>query len=142
MADLNITTLIGRLTADPELRKTQTGKSVASFRIASNGFKEGKADFINCVAWEKQAEFIDQYIRKGDRVAITGRIETDDYTDADGKKVYTTKVRVNSIQSLTSHKNDAQAPQESRAGQNVVGEANEDFNTGPLLDISSDDLPF
>lgn len=87
---LNSCVLMGRLTADPELRTTQTGKSVASFSLAvdrdfqQNGEKQ--ADFISVVAWGKTAEFIDKYFCKGRMIAVVGRIQTRTYTDKDGNK--------------------------------------------------------
>ena len=91
--------LIGNLTADPELKQTNAGTSVCSFSIAVNrNFKnaEGKydADFINCVAFRKSAEFIQKYFHKGDMIAVTGRIQTGSYTNKEGVKVYTTDIMV------------------------------------------------
>lgn len=86
---------MGRLVADPELRYTQNGKAVASYRLAvDRQFKqEGQpeADFINCVAWGKTAEFAGNYLKKGTKIAIEGRIQTGSY-EKDGVKHYTTDV--------------------------------------------------
>lgn len=88
---LNSVILMGRLVADPELRTTQTGKSVCSFRIAvdrgyvRNG-EERKADFINIVAWENQANFITRYFSKGSMIAISGQLQTRQYEDSTGAK--------------------------------------------------------
>lgn len=96
---MNLVTLIGRLTADPEIRSTQSGKKVASYRLAvdrpvkSEGQPE--ADFINCVAWGKSADFCEKYLAKGMKIAVEGRIQTGSYTKDDGTKVYKTDVIVN-----------------------------------------------
>ena len=90
--------LIGRLTADPDIRRTQSGKCVASYRLAvdrpfkSDGQQE--ADFINCVAWGKNGEFCQRYLHKGMKIALEGRIQTRTYDDKDGKKVYVTEIIV------------------------------------------------
>lgn len=97
---MNKVILMGRLTRDPEVRYSQGEKStvIARYSLAVNRrFKrEGDpdADFINCVAFGKQAEFAEKYLRKGTKMAITGRIQTGSYTNKDGVKVYTTDVIV------------------------------------------------
>ena len=88
--------LLGRLTRDPEVRATQSGTGVCSFSLAVNRrFKqEGQpdADFINVTAWAKTAEFVSKYFAKGQQVAVIGRIQTRDYDNKEGKKVYVTEV--------------------------------------------------
>lgn len=97
----NLVVLIGRLTKDPDIKKTSSGKSVASFALAVNQrFNRDKTDFINCVAWEKTAEFLGNYVKKGNLVAVEGRITTRNYDGSDGKKVYVTEVVCDSVQSL------------------------------------------
>lgn len=92
---MNKSILMGRLTKDPETRYTQNDKAVCSFTIAvKRRFKKDEADFINCVAWDKTAEFISQYFQKGGMIAVTGRIQTRNYEGNDGKKVYVTEVVV------------------------------------------------
>ena len=93
---MNKVIVIGRLTKDPEIRETTTGKLVANFTVAvdrrvSKG-AEKKADFINCVAWEGRGEFIKNYFSKGVRIAVEGRLETRTWDDAEGKKRYVTEV--------------------------------------------------
>ena len=88
---INSVVLMGRLTADPELRTTTTGRSVCSFTLAvDSGFQRAgedrSADFINCVAWEQTANFISRYFRKGSMLAVTGRIQTRRYEDKTGAK--------------------------------------------------------
>lgn len=95
---MNKVILIGRLTADPDIRRTQSGKCVASYRLAvdrpfkSDGQQE--ADFINCVAWGKNGEFCQRYLHKGMKIALEGRIQTRTYDDKDGKKFYVTEIIV------------------------------------------------
>lgn len=82
--------LIGRLTADPELKQTQSGISVCSFRIAVdrryNSGGERKADFIDITTWRQQAEFVTRYFHKGDAIGIDGSIQTRNYEDRNGNK--------------------------------------------------------
>ena len=95
---MNKVILMGRLTRDPEIRYSQGERStaVARYSLAVNRtFKrdgEPDADFINCVAFGRQAEFAEKYFHKGIRIVITGRIQTGSYTNKDGAKVYTTDV--------------------------------------------------
>ena len=85
MASLNKVILIGNLTADPEVKQTQSGLSVVSFTIAVNRRvskeAEQKTDFINIVAWRKTAEFVGQYFKKGKPILVCGAIQTRSYTD-------------------------------------------------------------
>lgn len=99
MARLNQVTLIGYLTADPELKQTPTGTTVCSFSIAVNRklVKEGtpSCDFINIVAWRDRAEFIAKYFKKGKPILVQGELQTRSYTDKQGAKRYATEVVVN-----------------------------------------------
>ena len=84
---LNHSIIMGRLVADPELRRTNTGKSVVSFTVACD--KPGKdngASFIPCVAWEKTADFIDSYFMKGSAIVLEGRVESRQYETKEGQK--------------------------------------------------------
>ena len=97
--DLNKVMLIGRLTKDPEVRATGTGKSVASFSLATNqvytdaaGVKQEKAEFHNIVVWGKLAEICGQYLAKGRRSYIEGRLQTREWTAQDGQRKFTTEV--------------------------------------------------
>ena len=85
---MNIVALMGRLTADPEVRQTPNGTSVCSFSIAVDRFANGekKADFINCVAWKSNAENIARFFKKGSLIAINGNIQTRQYQDKDTGK--------------------------------------------------------
>lgn len=101
---MNKVELVGRLTRDPEVRYSQNGNNtaVAHFSVAVNRryAKEGEqtADFINCVAFGKTAEFIERYFHKGNAIGITGRIQTGSYTNKDGAKVYTTDVLTEEVE--------------------------------------------
>ena len=100
---MNKVILIGRLTADPELKKTGSDLSVASFTVAINR-NQDEADFINVVAWEKNAENAKKYLAKGSQVAVDGRIQTRSYEDKDGNKKYVTEVVANSIEFIGTKK--------------------------------------
>ena len=93
---------IGRLTRDPEVRYTQSGKACAKFTLAIDRRKSSdgnqQADFISCVAWEKIAEVISQYCTKGKKIAVEGRIQTRSYDAQDGNKRYVTEVVVQSME--------------------------------------------
>lgn len=91
---INKAIIMGRLTHEPELRQTGTGRSVCSFSIAvNNGYGENrKADFINCVAWNKTAEFVSRYFTKGKMIIVIGRITTRTWEDKNGKKCYAADV--------------------------------------------------
>ena len=89
---LNRVILMGRLVADPELRQTPNGISVATFRIAvdrnyqSKGSSERQADFINCVAWRQTGEFVSRYFQKGRMIAVEGSLQSRNYEDKQGQK--------------------------------------------------------
>ena len=112
--------LIGRLTRDPELRKTQNGTSVCSFTLAVNRRQNQDgtqdADFINCVAWNKLADNIQLYQKKGNQLGIEGRINTRSYDNQQGQKVYVTEVIAESVQFLT--------PRNDFNKQNTLGVTN------------------
>lgn len=100
---MNKVILTGRFTRDPEVRYTNDGTSIARFSIAVNRrfAKEGsdqKADFLNCIAFGKSAEFIEKYFFKGMKVDLSGRIQTGSYTNRDGQKVCTTDIVVEEIE--------------------------------------------
>ena len=102
---MNKAILIGRLTRDPELRTTPTGRNVCQFAIAvnrafTNANGEREADFINCVVWDKQAENLARFQKKGNQIAVEGRIQTRNYDDKDGKKVYVTEILATNISFL------------------------------------------
>ncbi|MFR1232803.1 MAG: single-stranded DNA-binding protein [Evtepia gabavorous] len=100
---LNKIFLQGRLVADPELRHTQNGVAVASFRLAvDRDFKdretgERKADFINVVAWRQTGEFVSRFLTKGRLAVVEGKLQTRDYTDRDGNRRYATEVVADNV---------------------------------------------
>ena len=103
---LNQVALIGRITKNVELRKTQSGNSCVSFtlavqRLIKNQKGEYETDFINCVAWRQTADYMGQYIKKGYLLAITGTIQTRNYQDKDGKTIYITEVVCDNVRNLT-----------------------------------------
>ncbi len=96
--------VVGNLARDPELRTTQNGRSVTSFAVATNrvwqdqnGETQEQADFHNIVAWGKLAELADQYLSKGRRVMVIGRLQTRSWEDQDGKKNYRTEIVANEL---------------------------------------------
>ena len=156
---LNRALLVGRLTRDPELRRTGSGKAVTSFNLAvERNFKsdDQEADFINCVCWGKIAENTERYCSKGSMVSVDGRIQTRNYDDKNGKKVYITEVLVNSISFLdkleqnTSDFNkgvtNTQASNKSRLESNYESDMYAQSLTEEAekysLELSDDDLPF
>ena len=112
MSFFNQVTLVGRLVADPELRYTQGGVPVVSLRLAvDREFKnaDGKrdTDFINCTAWRKVAEIVQQYTKKGSLILVSGSLQQDNY-EKDGEKRYTVKVVVDTIRLLGGKGNGSQ----------------------------------
>ena len=154
---INSVVLMGRLTADPELRTTQSGKSVVSFSMAvERDFQqdgERQADFIDVVAWRGTAEFICKYFRKGQMLAIVGHIQTRTYTDKDGNKRKAVEVVADKA-GFTGEKADTAAQEPSRIeGYEPAGKTRspiaapdvgyESGNLGDFTELSSDDdLPF
>lgn len=146
---INRVILVGRLTQDPQMRKTSTGRSFCSFTLAVSRPKRQnsttqEADFINCVAWEKTAELMCSYLRKGSQIGVEGRIQTRNYDDPNvpNRKVYVTEVVVDSVTFLES-KSTSDARQNSSTNEPYYPDDNYDVvDTTPTLKISSDDLPF
>lgn len=145
---MNKAILIGRIVKDPELRATPNNRSVCQFTIAVNRTytnDEGKreADFINCVVWDKQAENLAKYQKKGNQIAVEGRIQTRNYDDNSGKKVYVTEVLVNNISFLDTKKDDSNF---NNLEEPPVVEKEEEIDPyqafGDSIEVSTDDLPF
>ena len=108
---LNHVSIQGRFARDPELRRTNTGKAVCSFTIACD--KPGKdagASFIDCVAWDKTAEFVNNYFMKGDAIIVEGRLETRQYETKDGQKRTATEVVVSQAHFCEKKKEAAEKP--------------------------------
>lgn len=139
---MNKVILMGRLTKDPEVRYTQTNNTlVASFTLAVNRrfVKQGEerqADFINIVAWSKTGEFCSKYFKKGQQVAIVGRIQTRNWDDDNGQKHYATEVVAEEAYFADSKKDG-----EASGFENTFGEAVTQ-NTEFQVTSSDDDLPF
>lgn len=134
---MNSVQLLGRLTRDPDVRYTDGGSTIARFSLAvDRRFKQeggDTADFINCIAFGKTAEFIERYIFKGTKIAINGRIQTGSYANKDGVKVYTTDVVVENVEFAES--------KNSNAGNSTPAPApNGDFMSVP--DGIDEELPF
>lgn len=98
---MNIVILVGRLTKDIELRTTDNGKNVVKFTLAVNKDKE-HTNFINCVVWNKVAETMAKYCKKGDLIGINGEIQTGSYENSKGDKIFTTEVLANKISFLST----------------------------------------
>lgn len=170
---INRVVLIGRLTRDVELRYTGSGVANSSFTIAVNrNFKnangEREADFINCVIWRKAAENFANFTKKGSLVGIEGRLQTRNYENQQGQRVYVTEVVVENFSflepksatnqrpvstdqqnfgqqtpSFENHStNDFANPQTNTNQQNDNQPLDPFANNGQQLDISDDDLPF
>lgn len=149
---INNVTLVGRITKEIDLKYTASGKAVATFTLAVNRkFKNQdgnrEADFINCVIWGKTAETLANYAHKGTLLGVTGRIQTRNYENQQGQRVYVTEVVAENFQLLESRSANEQRQQgDSNAGQSSQGNTN-NFNrdndpfSGSSIDIG-DDLPF
>lgn len=110
---MNNVTLIGRLTKDPELRYTQSGMAICAFTLAVNReSKKDEADFIRVKAFDKIAESIGRYKKRGDQIAVKGHIQTGSYENKDGQKVFTTDVIVERCEFLGSNNQGNQSNQE------------------------------
>lgn len=141
---MNNVNLIGRLTKDNEMKITNSGKAVVSFTLAVNRrvAKDGQqqADFIQCVAWGKVAENMSFYTGKGSLIAVTGRINTRNYENQNGQKVYVTEVLANGVTFLSKRSNEAPANNNAYQGQNEPNWGG--FDTGMSVSIGDNDLPF
>ena len=142
---INSVTLVGRMAGDAELRYTPNNQAVATFRLAVNrNFKsqngEREADFINCVIWRQQAENLANWAKKGALIGITGRIQTRNYENQQGQRVYVTEVVADNFQLLEFNKQNDQSQTQNHNQQPNFGR-NEPIQSNPI-DISDDDLPF
>ena len=166
MININSVTLVGRLTRDIELRKTNSNISVCSFTVAVDRRYQSQqnngqsADFISCIAWRQSAEFLANYASKGTIIGVEGRIQTRSYDGQNGK-VYVTEVVADNVQ-IISNRNSNTANASSYTSNTSTGgfgnepianqtftpaydqgyDDNSDLSDTPSLDISSDDLPF
>ena len=152
---INRVVLVGRITRDPELRRTPQGDAVTSFTLAVNRnytSRDGQqqADFINCVVWRKPAENVERYCSKGSLVGVEGRIQTRSYDNSQGQKVYVVEVICDSVQFLETRAARERAQSQPQMQQNndnfydmktveLEKEFDNSFNT---YDIMEDDIQF
>lgn len=155
---MNLTIKIGRLTSDPELRYTNSGKAVASFNIAvRKKFKqEGQkdADFFKCVVWNKSAEYLSNNMKKGGRLAVVGRSENKNYENQQGQKVNYDEITVEDFEIIDyandnnqnnyQQQNNQSFQQDSMPGMDKRGfnKDSDPFGQSSQIDISDDDLLF
>lgn len=142
MIKINRIVLIGRLTANPELRYTTNNIAITSFTLAvdrnfknESGNKE--ADFINIVAWNKKAELIHQYLKKGDRLGISGRLQVRKYQNGRGENRYVTEVVADEVEFLNSKKSglDEKSPVKSEDNRTLEEKVN---SNKPYEDFARD----
>lgn len=137
---MNKVILTGRLTRDPELRYTANNKAVCDFTIATNRpvVRDGErvADFINCRVWNKTAENLDKYQKKGNLIAVIGRVQVDNYTDKEGNKKSKHYILIEDLEYLETKKRDNQEEKNEFKDLNIKTEVQEQF------DYDSSDLPF
>ena len=142
---LNRALLVGRLTRDPELRRTGSGKAVTSFNLAvERNFKsdDQDADFINCVCWGKIAENTERYCSKGSMVSVDGRIQTRNYDNNQGQKVYVTEVIADSVQFIQTNRNNNPATAaQAQTNSYVPNEPIQQFEDEGLV-MEEDDIQF
>lgn len=136
---MNKVILIGNITKDLDLRKTQSNKSVIEFSVAINmGYGDNKVtEYVNIVAWEKLAERIAQYCKKGHKVAVEGQIKTDSY-EKNGQKQYKTYVVANNVEFLQPRETTMQQTTLTGDGKDLMGH----YDNSPKITIESDELPF
>lgn len=148
---MNRIELVGRLTRDPEVRNTTSGMTVASFTLAverdfvSNGTKE--TDFIDCVAWRNSGEYAAKYFKKGNLVAVTGRLQIKSWEDKNGNKRNSPEVVVDSLYSLGSKSDNSNTEQSSPAPKNAQSNTRKNSqpaNAKPASDfvpVEDDEVP-
>jgi single-strand DNA-binding protein len=167
---INRVVLVGRLTKDPELKYTPSGTAVANFTLAVNrpfSSQDGnrEADFLNCVIWRKQAENVANFLRKGSLAGVEGRVQTRNYENQEGRRVYVTEIVAESVQFLEPKNSGQQQSSgspysggdndynQNRRPANNNNNNNNNYNNNrpdedPFaggsqpIDISDDDLPF
>ena len=147
---LNKVILMGRITQDLEVKQTPSGVAVLQFTVAverkfkgTNGEKQ--TDFINCVAWRNQAEFIGKYFTKGKMIAIEGNLRTRTFDDKNGTKHYVTEVYVDNVSFTGEKADDLQQNNQSSQQNNSSVPANNDLSIGDMADfevLSDDGVPF
>lgn len=143
---LNCAIIMGRLTADPELRTTASGLSVTSFSVAvdrrfQRQGEEKQTDFINVVAWRQTAEFVSRYFHKGSMIAVQGSIQTRNYEDKNGNKRTAVEIVADNVSFCGSKaESEAAAPKVQDTQRPSVNVSADDFT--PLPTDDDDGLPF
>ena len=148
---VNKVILVGRLGRDPEIRFTSDGQAVANFTLATDesykdrsGEKQKKTSWHNIVAWQKTAEFLKEYVHKGDLIYVEGRLQTRQWEDKEGTTKYTTEIVVSNLQGLVTSGNGDAAPTEKPAARAATAkrtapaQAQEPESVG----VSDEDVPF
>ena len=146
--DLNRATILGRLTRDPEVKTTPTGRTVATMSIATNrvwtdqsGVKQEKAEFHNCVLWGKIAEIAGQYLSKGRRIYVEGRLQTRDWVGKDdGVKRYRTEIIVDNMIMLDGPR--GQATGAASASTETPAPSYEEVGSAEVEEVKVEDIPF
>ncbi|HGU0171329.1 TPA: single-stranded DNA-binding protein [Streptococcus pyogenes] len=146
---LNRVVLVGRLTKDPEFRTTPSGVEVSTFTLAvnrtfTNAQGEREADFINVVVFRKQAKNVNDYLSKGSLAGVDGRVQSRNYENNEGRRVFVTEVVADSVQFLDTKGNNKQNNQpQKQQEQNTETKSKNPFEnaTGPI-EITDEDLPF
>lgn len=147
---INRVVLVGRITKDVDHRVTTSGASVVSFTLAVNrnftsASGEREADFINCVTWRASADFMKNYVKKGNLLAVDGRMQTRNYEDNDGRTVYITEVVADSVQLLesrSSNQGDNSGQYRNKYEENQSNDAQDELYESTKNLIADDDLPF
>lgn len=147
--NFNQAILAGRLTADPELKTTQSGISVTQFTIAVNRPKRkddntDTSDFISCVAWKERAELVAKYFRKGSAIMVVGQIQTRTWTDNNNQKRYATEVLVDNIRFVDSKADAAQKSPTANGNTGAPSYIPDAYKAPNFEEVSADDgdLPF
>ena len=136
---LNVVVLMGRLTADPEVKTTPNGNSVCSFSIAVNrSHDREKTDFVDVVAWRNTAEFVGKYFSKGQMIVVKGALQTRTYEDKEGQKRKVTEVLAENVEFGESKKQEDGLTKLVKKAQNLGIEVDVDEGSS----MSDDDLPF
>lgn len=144
---LNCAIIMGRLTADPELRTTSTGLSVTSFSVAvdrsyaKNG-EDRQTDFINVTAWRQTAEFVCKYFSKGQMIAVQGSIQTRNYEDKNGNKRTATEIVANQVSFCGSKSESSSSTVANNIGAAQQPASFSTASTGDFEELSEDYLPF
>jgi len=145
--DLNRVILIGRLTRDPELRYTPSGTAVASFSIANNrtyavaGEKKEQVSYFDCIAWSKLGEIITEYCKKGQRIAVEGRLQQRRWEDQENNKKSKIELVIENFQFLTGK---GAGDENSQSQGNTSNDSPSDYNSAGFDDnpFSDDEIPF